>query len=68
MSQKVIFAMSRNVSPEEELAKRLASLGPGWRVVSATTSMLPWGEMMDGPNRGPLHVYFMTTVVVEATG
>lgn len=66
MEQKVIIVKGKNIPPEEELAERLKELGPDWRVVSALTSMLPWGKINDGHNMtSPLHIFFATTVIVE---
>jgi hypothetical protein len=58
--QKIIIVDSRNTPPEEEVEERLEELGDGWRVVSAITSLYPFGEMDDGPR----HIYYVTTVVV----
>ncbi|RME59812.1 hypothetical protein D6779_03345 [Candidatus Parcubacteria bacterium] len=70
--QKVIIIKSMNLTPEHELEKRLEELGPGWNVVSASTSLTTHGTMdyhnkregviLDGIAR---HIYFVTTVIVE---
>jgi len=70
MKQKVIIVSSVNLTPEDELEKRLQELGRGWRVVSATTSLALHGTMdyrtetswMNGIAR---HAYYVTTVIVE---
>lgn len=61
-------------NPAEAAARineQLAELGASWHVVSATTSLVPHGEMSGNiPGGGnwdriARHIYFVTTVVVE---
>lgn len=69
--QKVIIVKSMNMTPEDEVNARLEELGPDWRIVSATTAMQPFGETdLNSPQTGKfygvaLHMYFVTTVIVE---
>lgn len=68
--QKVLVVSSRNVSPEEEIAQRLEELGDGWRVISATTTMVPFGKMaLDTPWEKAFsvaeHIYYATTLILE---
>jgi len=66
--QKVIIVKSMNVTPEEELAERLAQLGDGWRVVSVSTNIATWGEIDLGPENSfgsAKHVYYVTTALLE---
>jgi len=76
--QKVIIVNSVNKPPQEELDQALAKLKGDWKVVSAITSMVPWGswsrEDVDALNTQPgwclaqgscKHLYFCTTVIVE---
>ena len=59
--QKIIIVKSKNVPPEEELNEKLDALSNEWGIVSATTALAPYGDM-DG---AALHVYYVTTVVLE---
>lgn len=70
--QKIVIVRSMNMTPEEELEKRLKPLlRRGYRVVSAQTSIALHGniERFDAP--GTLlfdvakHVYYVTTVILE---
>lgn len=70
--QKVLIVRSMNVTPEEELEKKLKPLlRRGYKIVSAQTSLVPHGniERFDVP--GTLlfdvakHIYYVTTVVIE---
>lgn len=70
VSQKVIIVQGMNIPPEDDVNQRLEELGSGWRVVSATTAMCPFGQMdinQPGQNyRGVCrHMYYTVTVVVE---
>ena len=68
--QKIIIVKSMNETPENDVNERLESLGMGWRVVSATTTLAPHGRM-DANGAGhlylgvPKHVLYVSTVVVE---
>ena len=69
---KVIVLTSQNAPPSEgEWDEALAQLGPEWRVVSANTTIQPFGSVSDGGAAAhnlmlgsPLHVYYATTVVL----
>lgn len=70
--QKVIIAKSMNVTPEEELEKRLKPLlRRGFKIISAQTSIALHGniERFDVPGTLlfdiPKHAYYVTTVVLE---
>lgn len=77
---KVIVVWSTNNPPQEELDQVLTNLDGNWRVVSATTSIVPHGSWsqeeandaaymagMSGVVAGRCkHLYFCTTVVLEA--
>ncbi len=72
MKQQVIIVKSMNKTPEVEVNDRLEKLGPGWRIISATTAMCPFGEMDTESSDGfgkflgvAKHMYYTTTVVVE---
>ncbi|MDP2630052.1 MAG: hypothetical protein Q8P56_01465 [Candidatus Uhrbacteria bacterium] len=71
---KVIIVRSLNLTPEEEVEERITPLlNDGYRVVSASTSLHPIGEMdinepcsrFTGVAR---HMYYVTTVVLEKHG
>ncbi len=66
---KILIVASMNVTPEEELAERLAPLArDGFRVVSASTSMAPFGERnSESFEKIARHMYYVTTVVLEKT-
>jgi len=66
---KILVVSSMNVTPEDELAERLESLiKDGFRVVSASTSIAPIGEMdTESFQKIARHVYYATTVVLERT-
>lgn len=70
--QKILIVKTMNVTPEQELEKRLRSpLRRGYKIVSAQTSIALHGniERYDAP--GTLlfdvakHVYYVTTVMLE---
>lgn len=64
---RTVIVGSRNIPPEKEVNQKLKKLGEGWRVTSASTVMVPWGEIDLGHPDLPSarHVYFVTTIVVE---
>lgn len=64
---KVIIVRSMNSTPEEEVSERLAPLlKDGYKVITASTAMSPFGEMGSADfDRVALHVYFVTTVVLR---
>ena len=70
MKNKIVVVVGQNSPPcvDEEIE----ALGPGWRVMSANTTIQPFGQVSDGfamahhiMNGSPLHVYYATTVVLE---
>ena len=69
--QKVIITSSMNNTPEDEINKRVAKLGKGWRITSATTAIALQGTLdIDNPVYGKFygvakHAYYVTTIVVE---
>ncbi|MFA5652390.1 MAG: hypothetical protein WC933_03420 [Candidatus Paceibacterota bacterium] len=72
MKQKVIVVSSRNLTPEEEIEKKLAKYGDDWFIVSAKTSLalstMFWEQdvyhhgIASGQHK---HVYYVTTVIIE---
>jgi|GEM_PF-4220926 len=66
MASKIIIVRSMNTPPEEEVNERVEELEKdGYKVVSATTTIAPFGEMASGAfHKVALHVYFVTTVVL----
>lgn len=71
-TQKVIVVTSMNTTPEDEIANRLAELGDGWHITSATTTMTAVGTMdIDEPGKVLLgvavHIYYATTLILEKT-
>ena len=75
MNSKVIVLTGQNAPPsEEELSEAFSHLGPEWKVVSANTTIQPFGSVSDGfavahnlTLGSPLHVYYATTVVISRT-
>lgn len=70
--QKVLIVKSMNVTPEEELEKRLKPLlRRGYKIISAQTSIALHGniERYEAPGTLlfdiPKHAYYVTTVVLE---
>ncbi len=70
----ILIVKSLNITPEEEVNERLCALfEEGYRIVSATTSMVTHGTIdstKDMPGMGLYfgianHVYYTTTVVLE---
>ena len=45
MAQKVLVVLSRNESPTQKIDEELKRLGNRWRVVQATTIMVPHGTI-----------------------
>ena len=68
MNTRMIIRKSRNETPEQEITEAIAPLiAEGFRVVSATTALAPYGVMEGGLHNvdSALHVYYVTTVVLE---
>ncbi|OGN06723.1 MAG: hypothetical protein A2669_00100 [Candidatus Yanofskybacteria bacterium RIFCSPHIGHO2_01_FULL_48_25b] len=65
MPQKIIIVRSQNQTPENEVNDRLHRLNPGWCVISAQTSLAPYGMMEYKGIDVAQHVYFVTTLVLE---
>lgn len=67
MPQKIVIVRSMNLSPEDEVNERIEPLiAEGFRVVSASTALAPFGEWTR-PDYGKCaqHVYYVTTVLLE---
>ena len=60
--RKIIIEKSMNVPPCVD--EQLEQMGDGWKIISATTALAPYGNFGDG---SALHVYYVTTVVLEKT-
>ena len=75
MNSKIIVLTGQNAPPSEgEWDEALSHLEPEWKVVSANTSIMPFGSVSDGfaathnlMSGSPLHVYYATTVVLSRT-
>ena len=64
--QKVVIVRSMNQPPEYEISERLESEFTGWRIISASTSLLSFGEMDTEHFRGVArHMYYVTTLILE---
>jgi hypothetical protein len=70
--QKVIIVASRNTPPQMELEEELSELTDEWNIVSATTSVTPFGTLSEGmansfnvPSSCAAHTYYVTTVVLQ---
>lgn len=61
---QVIVEESMNSTPADSVNARLAKLGDGWKVVSASTALYPVGSHNTFGIEQPLHVCYVTTVVV----
>lgn len=68
---KIIICKSMNVTPEDQVNESVNELGQGWRVVSASTVIIPWGRREDVASNFPIrpeHVFYATTIVCESNG
>jgi len=70
---KVLVCRSVNSPPNEQIEEALSKMGPRWRVLQATTTVAPYGEMplemRERTGAGPgscLQLYYATTLVLEA--
>lgn len=65
--QKLLIVSSVNQTPEEELEAALRPLiTEGYRIMTATTALAPHGVRSVDHERWAQHVYYVTTVVLEA--
>jgi hypothetical protein len=67
-NQKVIVVSSKNRTPQQELDEALAELGNNWVIVSASTSLAPWGSLTHNPEiveGSALHMYYVTTAILH---
>lgn len=65
---KTIIVKTMNATPEPELNEELEKLGPGWKVVSSSYAIAPWGEMREALQMPcAMHVYHTAMVIVEKT-
>ena len=63
---RVLVVRSTNESPEAEINERLEEEFKDWRVVSATTVMVPWGEQETMLHvHTAMHMFMVTTVILE---
>ena len=68
MKNKVLIFKEINNPPEYEINEALEEENKqGWKVISAKTEAVPFGERVDEHyGKVPMHIFYVTTVLLES--